>query len=1422
MPDNTAGTVVTPNGLVDRLPTTLIEGGTSQGANLFQSFTDFNVDTGQRVYFANPAMVENILSRVTGGAVSDIDGLLGVNGDANLFLLNPNGVIFGPNARLDINGSFTTSTAGSFVFADGTEFRAIPQVGELFSASVPLGVQFNEPSNLPQGDITSTGILETGQDLSLAGDELYLEGQLQTGGNLTLLAEDTVTIRDTATDAFIANTGGDLTIQGNQEVDIWTLQHLEQTPFVSGGDLRLISDGVISGDAHFESGGSLLLLTLDGLPGNFVSFYDPIISANGDVVFGDYEGVALKVEATGSIQGGNIRITGPDTTIPIADNEPEDSDNRLLANSRALILRAGVDEIKAPNISQTTGGTTFTSETVIGQPAGSVVVGSITTSSSVSSEDGGTIIISSTNGNITTKALDSVALITNRGNIETAGNGGAIIISSTNGNITTGNLETRTLLLNVNRGSSVETAGNGGAITISSTNGNITTGNLETSASLANIGSVETAGNGGAITISSTNGNITTGNLETRTSFASVRNIDIKTVGNGGAITISSSGNITTGDLETGNLVDFFRNGERIETAGHGGAITISSSGNVETGNLNSFTDSSDNNNGDGGAITISSSGNVETGNLNSFTNSSNNNNGDGGAITISSSGNIETGNLNSSASSSGIIVLGNSGNGGVIKISSGGNIQTRNLNSSTVSFNNNNGDGGAILISSDGNIVTGGLSASTTTSFFGENTGNGGKIIISSGGNIEAENFDTSTSSTSSASSANTGDGGEIIISSGGNIEAENFDTSTSTDSSSRMYGINTGNGGKIIISSGGNIEAENFDTSTASRYGTTGNGGRIAISSNGSVETESLNTSADSSFGKNTGDGGKIIVYSNENIEIENVDSSSIVADANAGNSGNGGAIIISSEKGSIIFNNSSPINVNSSSYTFLNSASTELEDSSGNAGNISLLAPGGNILVASEANTVRISAVSIVGKGGDVELTARNSISNLDILTFSVTSDASSEVNIQGLGDLIVSNVNLITEVDEERFPFLFEENIEDSISSFSQSGDVIIRSNGSLTFDNSNVSSTTNTSQPAGIISITSAEEVSLINDSTINSDTQDAGNAGDINITANQVTVTKGSRISALASGSGQGGNLTVQNTSSLTIQGPGELSVGSTSENSGQAGTLEVSAPLLILDNDVRLLANSASTTGGGNINFKNVDDAIILRRGSLVSAESSNSAGGDGGNILIDTDFLITIPNENSDIIANASRGRGGRIEINANSILGLVERNNLTASDLNRLPTNDLSASSELGVQGDIVLNTLDVDPSQGLTELPADLTDRTNQVTKGCGIGNDNTQSEFVITGSGGLPPSPNDSATANQINVPWVAYTENTPTTISTADTSPTTTLVEAQQIVIDAEGNAYFVPHGNHNSEDTLIASGLPPTEQCAANLLSQH
>ena len=155
-----------------------INGGATRGENLFHSFSQFSVPTNGIAYFNNSLNVKNIISRVMGGFVSTIDGKLRAQGSANLFLINPNGIIFGPNASLNIGGSFIATTASSIKFADGIQFSATsPQTTPVLTVNVPIGLQFGRTAEsiLVQGQGSALKV-NLGETLGLVGGDVTLEG----------------------------------------------------------------------------------------------------------------------------------------------------------------------------------------------------------------------------------------------------------------------------------------------------------------------------------------------------------------------------------------------------------------------------------------------------------------------------------------------------------------------------------------------------------------------------------------------------------------------------------------------------------------------------------------------------------------------------------------------------------------------------------------------------------------------------------------------------------------------------------------------------------------------------------------------------------------------------------------------------------------------------------------------------------------------------------------------------------------------------------------------------------------------------------------------------------------------------------------------------------------------------------------------
>ncbi|NEP61140.1 MAG: filamentous hemagglutinin N-terminal domain-containing protein, partial [Symploca sp. SIO2G7] len=339
----------------------------------------------------------------------------------------------------------------------------LPELLTAYGGNQELGLAVNNSGGAELGD---SGIgVEVGDVVAnqVAGETVTLsayrnltlvESQLVTTGDLNLLAQDTVLVRDSVANPFIAQAGGNLYIQGNQSIDILALNHLDQTPFVSGGNLSLVSDGIISTDAHFSSGNNFSILNLSGKPANFSSLHDPIFMQDGNYLSGGYAGAALKVDTTSGTGNitftGDVTINGPDLTLAGA---PPGTDNFILGNSPALILRAG-GNIATQNI---------TTNNLLGN-AGPVILeaqGNISTSEIVATSDlgnGGEISLTA-GGDITTNELNTSGFF---------GNGGVVSLTA-NGNIAITEINTRS------------TFQEGGDITIESPGTITISGNIDTS-----------------------------------------------------------------------------------------------------------------------------------------------------------------------------------------------------------------------------------------------------------------------------------------------------------------------------------------------------------------------------------------------------------------------------------------------------------------------------------------------------------------------------------------------------------------------------------------------------------------------------------------------------------------------------------------------------------------------------------------------------------------------------------------------------------------------------------------------------------------------------------------------------------------------------------------------------------------------------
>jgi filamentous hemagglutinin family protein len=350
VPDETLGadsSIVTP---LDALgfPVDRIDGGAIRGANLFHSFEEFNVETDRGAYFFSPnADIQNILARVTGGNPSEILGILGTFGSSepNLFLMNPRGIVFGPNARLDVGGSFVASTADSLVFENGFEFGATnPEAPPLLTINVPIGLQYGETAGSIrvqgggfQDFLIGRGLrVQPERTLALVGGEVNLEGGVLFAPNgrveLGSVAENSlVNLLPTASGFGLDYEG----VRGFQDVGLSQAARI----YSSGGNKSSIQ---VQGRNIILTDGSLIIAFTLGpeAGGNLSINASELVELSG--------GGGIRAETFGSGNGGDVRLTARQLLVQDGANVSastggEGDGGTLTVNVEDLVQLVGTD-----------------------------------------------------------------------------------------------------------------------------------------------------------------------------------------------------------------------------------------------------------------------------------------------------------------------------------------------------------------------------------------------------------------------------------------------------------------------------------------------------------------------------------------------------------------------------------------------------------------------------------------------------------------------------------------------------------------------------------------------------------------------------------------------------------------------------------------------------------------------------------------------------------------------------------------------------------------------------------------------------------------------------------------------------------------------------------------------------------------------
>ncbi len=845
------------------------------------------------------------------------------------------------------------------------------------------------------------------------------------------------------------------------------------------------------------------------------------------------------------------------------------------------------------------------------------------------------------------------------------------------------------------------------------------TGSIEIKDGASIYNSVDTQGNAGDININALD-NVTFDNFSRVTS-----NVSSGAVGKGGDIQINSGtlsvsnsaaiSTVTDGRGDAGNII--------INTADK---VIFSDLGNADSTSL-------ENTVGNGGDIRI------KTGELllkdGGFLSSLNSGAGNAGNIFLDVRDTITFDGVASNGFVSRAGTFATNGNAGNIDIKTG-----------------------SLFLTNGGQMDTGALGQENADSIT-----NAGNITINVRDTVKIDG-DNSGLFTELSSGKGKGKGGDIEITT----------NSLSVTNGALLFSLTNGRGnaGNININAGDSVTFDEGGFAfTSVDTNAIGNGGNIQVTTDSLFVTNGSQINSDT-FGK--GDAGNIEINATDLISLSNFGS--IISNVNPGAEGKGGQIKLNA--GSFDLNNDSQI----AASTFGKGDAGEIElDATdlitlSNSSSIRSIVgagaegKGGQIKLNTGSfdlnNNSRIS-VSTFGKGnaGEIEINSRDSIT----ITNSSLIDTNVSIGAEGKGGLIDINTQTLKLIDGSQ--------ITSSVFGKGKGGEININASesvnlsgiGSTGFASGIITETRRgASGDAGNITVTTGN-FNLQDNAIVDARTLNDGNAGNITFNANNFEAKNGGKVNTITFSSGDAGTINLFVKDKITLSGS-ELLTGlfaSTSpESTGKGGSILIDPRLVIIEDgavvsvgslgkedagDIFLQAGTlqldkgfitaqTASTQGGNIDLQ-ISELLLLRNESQITTTAGTAqAGGDGGNININSKFIVAPQNEDSDITANAFSGNGGRVNINSSGIFGIETQQSLTDKS-------DITASSEEAISGETNINTDDTSSIQNsFTELPPTI-DTNAIIANSCiARGNKRQENSFTITGAGALRNSPGDELTS----------------------------------------------------------------------------
>jgi filamentous hemagglutinin family protein len=1353
-----------------------ITGGTQAGGNLFHSFGEFSVINGGTASFNNALDIQNIISRVTGGSVSNIDGIIRTLGTANLFLINPNGIIFGQNAQLNIGGSFVGSTASAISFGNQGFFSASnPESSPSLLTINPSALLFNQiqTASIQNNSIAFSGVnpsfnsvasglrvpdgkslLLVGGDINMDGGGLYaFGGRVDLGGvkgagtielnsygnNLSLSFPNSVERSDVflSRGALVYVAAGD---GGSIAVNARNLEMTGRSFLFAGVEPGLSSDNSKAGNIDVNATGIINLNNSSSIINQVFTASEQAgninINANTLLV---KDGAQVVNATIGAGKSGNLTIDAQDVQV-IGTNANGNSSNLFVSTQANSVGDAGDG-----------GDLTIKTNTLLIKDGARIIAGTSGAGKggnlTVDAQDVQVIGIS-TNGNPSSLFASAYP--------ESIGNGGDLTI------------KTNTLLVKDGAQVSAATfgAGKGGNLTINAQDVQIIGTN--TNGQLLSVLSASTqpdsTGDGGDLAIKTSTLLVKDGAQVNAGTFGAGKggnlNIDaqdVQIIGRSADGQFSSSLLADTQPDSTGDAGDLtiktntllVKDGAEVSAStfgvGKGGNLNIDAQdvqviGRSADGQLSGLSASiQPDSTGDGGELTIKTNTLLVK---------------DGAQVSASTFGAGKGGNLNIDAQD--VQVIGTSADGRLSALA-------------TSAQPDSTGDAGDLAIKTNTLLVKDGAQVNAAT--FG--AGKGGNL------NIDAQDVQIigrsadgqfSSGLFADAQPDSTGNAGDLTIKTntllvkdgaqvsaatsgagkGGNLTVDAQDVQIIGTSADSLFASSlladaqpdsTGDGGDLTIKTN-TLLVKDGAGAIAGTFGV-GKGGNLTVDAQ---DVQIIGTSADGLFAsglfasagpESTRDAGDLTIKTNTLLVKDG-------AQVNAGTFGvgKGGNLTVDAQDVQIIGTSAGGL------FGSVLSASAD-RDSTGDGGDLTIKT---NTLLVKDGAQVT-AGTSASGKGGNLTVDAQDMQiigTSADGLFSSVLSASADQDSTGDAGDLTIETNTLLVKDGAQLGASTFGAGKGGNLTVDAQDVQIIGRSTDGLFGSVLATSAQPGSTGDAGDLTIKT--NTLLVKDGAqVTAGTSASGKGGNLSVDAQDVEIVGTSADGLFGSGlfadaqldsTGDAGDLTIK-TNTLLVQDGGAITVQSL--GTGTAGNLTINAPSIRLNNNALLSGNTQSAKNDPNREQATINinsKILIMSRDSNIF---TNATGENviGGNINIDTDFLIAF--KNSDISANSANFRGGNMRINAQGIFGTQFR------DVPSDSTSDITATgASPEFSGSVELNTPDVDPNSGLVNLPTVAVD--TEIAQGC-FSPGYAQNSFIITGRGGLPPNPREAFTANIVRPEW---------------------------------------------------------------------